>query len=417
MSYPANILQNVVTYQEGSLAILANFGPFIGPMSDKKYKNFQDFTAQLGQTVSWDLPPRLTTTDSLVVSWQGVQQRIQNLTVDKQKSSAFNFNDGQFIYNVEDYIKKFGRSATAALGTQIEGDIATVCATVPYRFYGNGRTPIVSVDQMTEAFAQFETWGTTSTSLKCTLQDLSVQKMVANSLNQFVPSRNETYAGQWMIGELAGYEVYKSNLLPTHRAGNLGKAGTTLTVASIAHRNADGGIDQITFSGAGGADANAVKQYDRGQFTSAGGVVNFLTWTGYLPSAAPVQVLVTEDAASSGGNVTITFEPPLQVAPGPNQNITTEIVPGMTFELLPDIRCGVITMSDPIFLAMPKMNTKSPYATATATDEETGVSLRTYYGAGLGNDSNGYIYDQIYGYTAVPEYMMTIAYPLNTVTS
>jgi len=193
----------------------------------------------------------------------------------------------------------------------------------------------------------------------------------------------------------------------------LGVAGTTLTVASIAHRNSDGGIDQITFSGAGGADANAVYQYDRGQFTAAGGVVNFLTWTGYLPSAAPVQVLVTADAASSGGNVTITFEPALQVAPGPNQNITTEIVAGMTFELLPDIRCGVITMSDPIFVAMPKMNTKSPYATATATDEETGVSLRTYYGAGLGTNSNGYIYDQIYGYTAVPEYMMTVAYPLN----
>ncbi len=173
------------------------------------------------------------------------------------------------------------------------------------------------------------------------------------------------------------------------------------------------GEDDKLISGAGGADANAVFENDRGQFTVAGGVVNFLTWTGYELSAAPVQVRVTAPAASSGGNVTITFTPALQVAPGPNQNISTEIVPGMTFQLMPNARNGVITMSDPIFLAMPKMNGKSPYVTASATDEDTGVSLRTYYGAGLGTNSNGYIYDQIYGYTATPEYMMSVLYPLN----
>jgi len=50
-SLPVNTLQNVQTYQKAELAWLLN--SFCGiSLSNKKFKNFNDFTANLGDTVT-----------------------------------------------------------------------------------------------------------------------------------------------------------------------------------------------------------------------------------------------------------------------------------------------------------------------------------------------------------------------------
>ena len=99
---PNNILQQVITYNESNLALLLNSFCFIST-SNKKFQRFNDdIPKNLGDTVSFDLPPRFTTTNSLVVAFQSAEQRVQQLTVNKQASTAYEFTAQQFIFNVRD---------------------------------------------------------------------------------------------------------------------------------------------------------------------------------------------------------------------------------------------------------------------------------------------------------------------------
>src|ERR1017187_7533025 len=142
MAAPTNILQQVITYNESNLALLLNLFAFIST-SNKKFQRFNDdIPKNLGDTVSFDLPPRFTTTNSLVISFQAAAQRIQQLTVNQPASTAYEFTAQQFIFNVRDYMKVFGKSAVAELGTQVETDVASLAESNTFRFYGDGVTPI-----------------------------------------------------------------------------------------------------------------------------------------------------------------------------------------------------------------------------------------------------------------------------------
>ena len=61
MATSANILQAVQTYQKSGLARLVNMFAGIAK-ANKKFQNFQDMTAQLGNTVTYDSPPRASAT-------------------------------------------------------------------------------------------------------------------------------------------------------------------------------------------------------------------------------------------------------------------------------------------------------------------------------------------------------------------
>ncbi len=402
MSVPQNILEQVITYQEGSLALLSNYGAFISTMNTK-FKNFQDLTANLGDTVSFDLPPRFTSRNSLVAEFQGSEQRVHNLTVDQPISSAFAFTAQQFIFNVDDYMSKFGH-------------VAENCITGPFRFYGDGKTPINSVNQLASALAMFRTIGMPRTETKGYLSDLVEPQIVSNALNQFVMKRNEEMANSWMVGDYANCSWYQSNLLPVHYAGNVGNDATVLTVVSVV-KNAEGGVIQIVFSGAGATDADAIKLYDKGQFkdgVSGKPNMRFLTWIGYKESGSPVQFRVTANAGSNGGgSVTVNVYPPLQAAAGKNQNINNEIVAGMQVTFLPDHRSGLITANNPFYLAMPRLPEQIPFPTSSMSDPDMGVSVRLTYGSALGENRMGFVYDAIWGSTIVPEYSFGLIFPLN----
>ena len=93
----ANILQQVITYQMSGLALLENENCFIAT-ANTKFKNFQDLIANLGDTVSFDLPPRMVAESGLVVgTFQGVTQRVQNLVCGESSNVNYAFTAQEFI--------------------------------------------------------------------------------------------------------------------------------------------------------------------------------------------------------------------------------------------------------------------------------------------------------------------------------
>jgi hypothetical protein len=410
-----NILQQVQTYQMSGLAYLQNLNAFIHT-ANTRFKDFDKLEANLGATVTFDLPPRFVTTNSLVATFQPAEQRVQALSVNNAFNTSYAFSAQQFVFNVRDYMEKFGKSATEELGAQIEANVAFNCVSGPYRFFGDGTTAINSYNQLAQALALFRNFGSAQGKAKAYIADTVVPGIVNSGLAQFAMNRNNEIAMSWELGEFSRCDWYQSNLLPIHIAGSCGIADSTLTVVSTT-LNTQGQVVAITFSGApADNDPASVLQYDRFQFDD--GVpgfpnLRFRTFIGHQISANPVQFQATANATSTGGGeVTVSITPPLQSASGQNQNISTAIVAGMQVSVLPSHRAGMITAGDPLFLAMPRLPEEVPFPTAAETDPETGVSLRMYYGSLFGQNQRGMIHDVIWGSTLVPEYSMALIFPI-----
>lgn len=414
MPLPNNSLQTVQTYQMSGLAFFQNLCCFVAT-ANTRFKDFNNFEAQLGATVGFELPPRFTTVNSLVASFEGVEQRVLTLTLDKQISSSYAFSSQQLILNVRDYMERLGNGAIREIGTKIEHDIAKVCLQ-GYRFYGDGVTPINSYNQLAQMNAQFREYGVAPGRLKAYLSNLTVPSIIANGLNQFVPARNDEIAQTWEVGHFDDTDYYRSNLLPIHYAGTEGVEQSLLTVVSVT-QNAEGGVTSITFSGADTvSDPSSVREDDLFQFNdgvSGQTDLRFRTFVGHEVCDLPVQFRATAGAAATAGQeVTVLIDPPLQAASGKNQNINVDIVPGMQGRFKPSHRAGMLVCDDAFYVAMPRLPDQSPYDTGNAIDPDTGVSIRQTYGTLLGQNQQGFILDALYGYRAVPDYCMRVLFPL-----
>ena len=418
-----NILQQVATYQASDLAYLINLNCFV-TTANTKFLNFEDKIGNLGDTVTFDRTPRYVTANSLVINAQASVQRVQTLTVNNAQNVAYNFTSQQILFNVEEYWDKFAKSAVEELSANVEASVANVCVQNTFRFYGDGVTPITTFNQLAKMLSFYRNFGAPKNETKGFLSDIAVPDIVASGLNQFATKRNDETAMSWEIGAFSRCEWYQSNLLPVHIAGTIGNAGTILTVVSTT-KNTNGEITNILFSQptSNTNDPAAVLQYDKFQFSDNVSTFNnlrFLTFTGHFPSSSPVQFAAAATAASNAvgnGQINVTLYPPLlpgavQAASSDTMNINYDIVAGMQVTVLPSHRAGVVHAGEPVFLAMPTLPTQEPFYSASEYDEDTGVSMRCYWGTVLGQNLQVMAHDCIWGYTMVPEYAMSVIFPL-----
>jgi hypothetical protein len=433
--FPSNILQQVQTYQRSSLGLLLNLCCHIST-ANTKFKDFDKIQSNLGSTVTFDLPPRATTSAGLVASFQSAVQRVQSLVADQANNSSFTVTSQQRIFNLEkgeeDYMRVFGKSFMAELANLVEGNIAknwdsSVVSQVdgstntfsgPYRFFGNGSTPISSYQQLAQAIMYFKNYGSVAEGIKVYLPDTIIPSVVGNGLNQFVPHRNDEIAMSWEIGDFGTPLVhyYQSNLMPIHVSGNSGVNGDIFTVVGTNDPSGQN-VTQITVTTNGtSTDTNAVFHGDLLQFMDGiSGLPNmrYLTFIGHYPSANPVQIRVTANAGSTGGNIVLNITPALNWAGGKDQNLNNAIQAGMKIETFPSHRCGGILGADALYLAMPQLPEQSPYDSANEYDPDTGTSIRLTYGSVFGQNQTGMIYDEVHGSVLVPEYSMRYLVPLS----
>ena len=434
-TYPNNILVQVQTYQRSGLGLLLNLCCHLST-ANTKFKDFDQIQANLGSTVTFDLPPRFTTTQGLVASFQAADQRLLNLTVDQANNTSFAVTNQQRIFNLEkgeeDYMRIFGKSAIAQLANKVEQNVALNWASAvvsqtdgttntfsgPYRFYGNGSTALTSYQQLAQSVMYFKNYGAVADGMKYYLPDTVIPAIVGSGLNQFVPHRNDDIAASWEVGDFGTplVQYYQSNLMPIHTSGNTGVNGQTLTVVSVNDPTGQA-VTQITVSGATASDANAVFSGDLFQFADGvSGYTNlrYLTFIGQSVSANPVQIRATANAAAnSAGVLTINITPALNWAGGATQNLNTPIVAGQQLLTFPSHRCGGILGGDAFYVAMPALPEQNPYATANEVDPSTGASLRLTYGSLFGQNQTGLIYDEVHGSVMTPEYTMRVLVPLS----
>ena len=436
-----NFLQQVQTYQRSTLGYLQNLVCFI-PNANTRFKDFNRITANLGSSVTFDLPPRFTDSEGLVASFQAANQLVNTLTCDQGRNVSYEFTNQERIFNVEkpgdEYLPSFMRSAMLQLANRVEGNVALnanshvpVMTVVdgdsvatgalhtesgPFRFFGDGINPINNVQQLAQIQANYSAFGSVAENerRKIFLPSTVIPSIISTMLNQFVLKRNEEKANSWDLGHWDNVDYYKSNLLPEQTAGNVGENQDELTVVSTNDPTGQN-ITQITLSGASVvSDPNAVKSGDLGQFLNNS--VKYLTYIGGFITSLPAQFRVTADAASTGaGQVTINITPGFTIGMPNTTNIgiNTNIVAGMKVKLLPSHRCGLLIGGEAFYLAMPRLPDQRPYDSVSEYDDKTGVAMRLTYGTLFGRNQSGWIHDCIWGSHVVPHYAMRIVFPLS----
>ena len=439
---PTNVLQTVQTYQKAELAWLLN--SFCGiSMANKKFKDFNTTApSNLGDTVTFDTTPRFISYPGLIITQQPSVQRVQSLICSQAANVSQGYTDQQFIFNVREYMDRFGMSAMKELGTYVESDIlknfvsgVTITdpqnpnfgqaqyKSGPFRFYGDGITPINSFTQLAQSVANFEDFGAASHKMMAILPVANIPAIVGSGLNQFAMNRNNELANSWELGKFAGSDWYQSNLLPVHVSGSIAEAAAPANVMTVSVIGDPTGVNIIsltfTVDASVGNDANAVKAGDLFQFND--GVANkpnlrFLTFIGHKPCQQPVQFRAIADAASSGNNVTVLLQTINDVglvsAGNQNQNLNTAIQVGMTVTPVPSHRAGILMSGDQFYLAMPKLPDESPYTTVTTVDGDSGASIRHYFGSQFGLNNRAYVRDVIFGSTLVAENSLRYCFPL-----
>ncbi len=440
MTTPVNVLQTVQTYQKAELAWLLN--SFVGiNIANKKFKNFNDLTANLGDTVTFDTTPRYISYAGLQITEQPSVQRVQSLICSQAANVAAAYTDQQFIFNVRDYMDRFGMSAMKELGSLIESDIlrnfisgvrvndpqnagfnGMQVNSGPFRFYGDGVTPINSFTQLAQSVANFEDFGAATHKMMGILPVANIPAIVGTGLNQFAMRRNDDIANSWELGKFSNTEWYESNLLPVHVSGTIGNTAAPNNVMTVVSTNDPTGVNvtAITFSEpTSGTDANAIKAGDLFQFNdgiSGKPNLRFLTFIGHSVCSQPVQFRAIADAATISGAVTVQIQTINSVglvwAQNQNQNLNAAIQAGMTVTPLPSHRAGILMSGDQFYLAMPRLPDESPFTTSNMVDPDSGASIRHYFGSQFGMNNRAYVRDSVWGSCLVSENSMRYAFPL-----
>ena len=438
---PTNVLQIVQTYQKAELAWLLN--SFVGiSMSNKKFKDFNTTApSNLGDTVTFDTTPRFVSYPGLVITQQPSVQRVQSLVCSQASNVSAGYTDQQFIFQVREYMDRFGMAAMKELGSKIEADIllnfvsgVTVndpqsanfgvkqYKSGPFRFYGDGITPINSFTQLAQSVANFEDFGAATHKMMAILPVSNIPAIVGSGLNQFAMDRNNELASSWMLGKFANSDWYESNLLPVHVSGTIAEQAAPnneMTVVSVSDPTG-ANVLSIRFSTSVLSDADAVKAGDLFQFqdgVSGKPNLRFLTFIGHQVSQQPVQFRAIADAATDGaGEVVVQLQTINDVglvwAANQNQNLNVAIQAGMKVVPVPSHRAGILMSGDQFYLAMPRLPDESPYTTVTSVDEDSGASIRHYFGSQFGLNNRAYVRDCIWGSTLVAENSMRYAFPL-----
>lgn len=441
-SFAQNALQAVQTYQPAALGYMLNECCFLNT-ANLKFQNFQNEVGNLGTAVSLQLPYKFSFAEGLAPSWQPITQRLTQLVCDQSGNVSISTTNQQRIFNfdasAEEFTTSLAKGAIVTLGNSIETNIGLnfVSGVVnkdpssanfgslntfsgPYRFFGNGSTALSSFQQLATMQMFYKNFGSANGKYNTYLPDYVIPGIVSSGLNQFASARNDEIADSWMVGTFGSPPVnyYQSNLLPTHLSGNVGVAGTVLTVVSTNDPTGQN-VTQITFSGATNNDANAIYSGDMAQFNdgvSGKANLRFLTFVnnGVSESVNPVQFRVTANAAANGsGQVTVTLSNALNWAGGQNKNINHAIEAGMQVTFLPDHRAGCVINDDAFYVAMPQLPDQSPFYSASKYDEETGASICLSYGALFNENQMGFKFMGVWGSLVVPDYSMRVIVPVS----
>ena len=367
----SNQFINTQLVSNTALAMFANNAPFVMTGSRIYQDDFQNSGYKIGDTLQVRRQNNFVIGDGSTAVPQDIIETVETITVAHQYHALIAYTIQDLSLRIEDFSRMFIQPAIQNIITQMERDICRAAETQLYFFSGTAGTPINSFQTVDLAGAKLLEQGVNISSdayLAMTVRDGSSLKSAL--LNNFTPVFNEDIVRQSAIGHLSYFDIFQSQNIVRHIAGNgptLHSGDTLLVNGAVSSGNT------IVLSG---ATINITNYFLPGDLISIAGVssVNPLS---RQSTGQNMQFVITAPASSDGsGNLTIQVNPTIISDSGsPLQNVSNPIPTSAAVTMVQSYNVNVAYPSRGLDIVCPPLyKLQVPYS-SIAIDPETGLSL------------------------------------------
>jgi len=294
---------------------------------------------------------------------------VETIVVEHQYHALIAYTIQDLSLRIEDFSRLFISPAIQEIITQMEKDIGASAEQNLNFFTGTAGVPINSFTTVDTAGAKLLEQGVNIASdayMAMTVRDGSSLKGAL--LNNFTPVFNEDIVRSSAIGHLSYFDIFQSQNIKNHVAGagpRLSSSDPLLVDGAVASGNT------IVMDGA----TNAANYFVVGDLISIAGVQS-VNPVGRASTGQNMQFVVTANATSSGGAVTVQVSPSIiSDTANPNRNVSNAIPNNAAVTMVGSHNVNVAYPSRALDIVCPPLyKLQVPYA-SVAVDPETGLSL------------------------------------------
>lgn len=291
--------------------ILSNNLTFTNRVDRNYDSKFAISGAKIGETLNIRLPVQWTNTQGQGIKLQDVTETSVPLTLNTQYQRAFQFTSADLTLSIDDFAKRYLKTAIISMANQIDYDGMSQYKNV-YQSVGIPGTVPNALLTYIDAGVALDNASAPVDDDRSLCINPRMQGTIVDTLKGLFQASGEISSQyrRGRMGTTVGFEWYMDQNVNVHTVGTQGGAplvnGTTL----------DGATTLVT----DGWTASAAQRLNRGDvFTITG--VNMVNIQSKQITGTLQQFVVTAPASSdSGGNLTITFQPPM-ISTGAYQNI------------------------------------------------------------------------------------------------
>jgi len=274
----------------------------------------------VGETISIRRPADFTVRTGATMSTQDVIEGKTTLTVDQQRGVDFQFSSTDLTLKVEDMAERIIKPAMVSLVNNIAADVLSQMYVGTYNYVGTPGETVNSFADFVKVPERMDIMAMLSSDRTALLSPTDFYAFVGSQTALYAPGLVQSAYREGSLGQVAGIETMKTQVVPTHTVGARG--GTPLVNGASQNvtydtaknswsqtLNVDGASNSIT----GWAKAGDV-------FTIAG--VYAVNPRTKVATSVLQQFVVTADADSSGaGALALTISPPI-ITSGPHQTVS-----------------------------------------------------------------------------------------------
>lgn len=390
-----------------ALAMFANNAPFVMTASRIYQPEFSDTGYKIGSSINMKRQNNYIIGDGSAATAQNITESVETLTVSHQYNAFISYSIQDLTLSIDDFSRMFLQPAIQGIISKMEVDICTAAATQLNYFVGTPGTPLNSFSSVDLAGAKLLLQGVDIASdayLATTVLDGSSLK--SGLQGNFTPNFNEDIVRRSSIGHLSYFDIFQSQNIIRHQAGNGPTAhpGDAITV--------NGAVTSGNTIVLSGATAGVTNYFLPGDLISfAPNVVQSVNPLNLSATTQGMSFVVTAPANSSGGGaVTITVSPSI-ISTGPYVNTApggVGIPNGAPVLMQPSYNCNVAYPARALDVVCPPLfKLQVPYC-SVAVDPETRLSLTVTQIGDITNYVNLMRIDLLCGFLWHPQYAVKV---------
>jgi hypothetical protein len=400
----SNQFINTQLVSNTALAMFANNSPYVMTGSRMYQSDFQNSGYKIGDTLQVRRQNNFIIGDGSTAVPQDIIETVENITVAHQYHALVTYTIQDLSLRIEDFSRMFLQPAIQNIISQMERDISAAAEQELNFYTGTAGTPVNSFASVDSCGSKLLEQGVSIQSdayLAMTVRDGSSLKSAL--LNNFTPVFNEEIVRQSAIGHLSYFDMFQSQNIVRHIAGNgpTLHPGDTLTV--------NGAVSSGNTLVLAGATASVTNYFLPGDLISIAGVHS----TNPLSRASTgqdMQFVVTQAANSSGGGaITLQINPTIiSTSSSPLQNVDNAVPNGAAVTVVPSYNVNVAYPQRALDIVCPPLyKLQVPYS-YIAVDPETGLSLAVTQTGDILGYQNLMRIDVLCGFKWHPQYAVKL---------